>query len=118
MRVLSSRRRAAAGALLGGLILSASAAPVLAQSVANPNDQPTAGTLPSGTDTVRGNDRAAERPTANVSPPSAIRSTTSVVADGKRADGKRGDGKRMSGKTTLTNPSDHLSKSFRSSLEN
>lgn len=109
MRVLSPRHRAAAGVLLGGLILSMGAAPGLAQTVANPNDQPTAGTLPAGTDTVRGTDRAADRPTANVPPPSAIRSSTSVVADGKD---------KASGKATRTNPSDHLSKSFRSSLEN
>ncbi|AWI90709.1 hypothetical protein C0214_22305 [Methylobacterium sp. DM1] len=96
--------RAALAALLGSLILSTSA---LAQSVANPNDQPTAGTLPSGTDTVRGNARSAERPTGEVSAPSAIRSSTSVMPEG-----------RSSGKTVRTNPTDHLSKPFRTSYEN
>ena len=100
----SSLNRAALGALLGSLILSA---PALAQSAANPNDQPTAGTLPSGIDTVRGNERSAERPTGEVSPPSAIRSSTSVMPEGKG-----------SGKAVRTNPSDHLSKPFRSSYEN
>jgi hypothetical protein len=100
----SSLNRAALGALLGGLILSA---PALAQSAANPNDQPTAGTLPSGTDTVRGNERSADRRTAEVSSPSAIRSSTAVMPEG-----------RSSGKTVRTNPSDHLSKPFRSSYEN
>lgn len=104
MRSSSSLSRAARGALLGSLILSA---PALAQSAANPNDQPTAGTLPSGTDTVRGNERSADRPTGEVSPPSAIRSSTSVMPEG-----------RSSGKTVRTNPSDHLSKPFRSSYEN
>ncbi|MBB5761589.1 hypothetical protein ABEV34_16280 [Methylorubrum rhodesianum] len=104
MRSPSPLRRAALSALLGSLILSA---PALAQSVANPNDQPTAGTLPSGTDTVRGNARTAERATGEVSLPSAIRSSTSVMPEG-----------RSSGKTVRTNPSDHLSKPFRSSYEN
>ncbi|ACK85200.1 hypothetical protein [Methylorubrum extorquens] len=98
MRSPSPLSRAALGALLGSLLLSA---PALAQSAANPNDQPTA-----GTDTVRGNDRSAERPTGEVSPPSAIRSSTAVVPEGK------------SGKTVRTNPSDHLSKPFRSNHEN
>jgi hypothetical protein len=55
---------------------------------------------------VRGNDRSAERPSGEVSPPSAIRSSTAVVPEGK------------SGKTVRTNPSDHLSKPFRSNHEN
>lgn len=103
MRSLQPLSRAALAALLGSLILSA---PARAQSAANPNDQPTAGTLPSGTGTLRGNDRSAERPTGEVSPPNAIRSSTAVVPEGK------------SGKTVRTNPSDHLSKPFRSSHEN
>ena len=104
MRSHSNLSRVALAALLGSLILSA---PALAQSAANPNDQPTAGTLPSGTDTVRGNDRAHDRPTGDVSAPSAIRSSTAVVPEG-----------RGGGKTVRTNPTDHLSKPFRTSYEN
>ncbi|MEN3211936.1 hypothetical protein PUR23_18155 [Methylorubrum populi] len=104
MRSPSNLSRVALGALLGSLILSA---PALAQSTANPNDQPTAATLPPGTDTVRGSDRSAERPTGEVSAPSAIRSSTAVVPEG-----------RGSGKAVRTNPTDHLSKPFRTSYEN
>ncbi|MEH3116527.1 MAG: hypothetical protein PGN25_02670 [Methylorubrum populi] len=102
----SPRRSAAvtvaclAGALLVGL---PGPTPALARSAANPDDQPTAGTLPPGTDTVRTDDRAHDRPSGDVSSPSAIRSSTSVVPDGK---------------STRTNPMDHLSKPFRSSREN
>lgn len=105
------RRPSPAAAVLGGLLLASLPGFALAQSVANPNDQPTAGTLPPGTDTVRGNGAAAERPTGGVSAPSAIRPSTSVVPEGK------GSGRRSEG-TTRTNPSEHLSKPFRSNHEN
>ncbi|KQT60923.1 hypothetical protein ASG52_16900 [Methylobacterium sp. Leaf456] len=93
-------RRPLAAALLAATILPGAA---LAQSVANPNDQPTAGTLPSGTSTLPRQDPAPDRPTGDVRAPSAIRSSTSVVPDGGK---------------TRTNPLDHLSARYRSSLEN
>lgn len=65
--------------------------PAAAQSAANSNDQPTAGTLP-GRD---GAGTASERPTGQVAPPSAISSSTDVMA----GDAKRG---------ARTNPLDHL----------
>ncbi|WP_336485568.1 hypothetical protein [Methylobacterium nigriterrae] len=67
-----------------------------AQTVANPNDQPTAGPLPAGTSTVTGSEPAANRPTDGVAPPATIRSPTAVV--GSDRDGKR----------ATTNPLDHL----------
>lgn len=93
-------RRPLAAAFLTATILPGAA---LAQSVANPNDQPTAGTLPSGTGTLPRQDTAAERPTGDVRAPSAIRPSTSVVPDGR---------------ATRTNPMDHLSARYRSSREN
>ena len=94
--------------LLGALAISGAAAilvapmgePAVAQSAANPNDQPTAGTLPSGTPTTRGN-AAANRPTGDVAPPSAIRNTTAVVSSDRGA------------KRNVTNPLDHLPKNQR-----
>lgn len=83
---------------LGGLAISAAvlsvlgpfaAPPAAAQTVTNPNDQPTPGTLP-------GSQRAAaDRPTGEVAPPKAISATTAVVA----SDSKPG---------ARTNPLDHL----------
>ena len=97
-------RRPLAVALLAATILPGAAlAPAVAQSVANPNDQPTAGTLPSGTSTLPRQDLAPDRPTGEVRAPSAIRPSTSVVPDGGK---------------TRTNPLDHLSARYRSSLEN
>ncbi|SFK26455.1 hypothetical protein [Methylorubrum salsuginis] len=93
-------RRPLAAALLAATILPGAA---LAQSVANPNDQPTAGTLPSGIGTLPRQDPAPDRPTGDVRAPSAIRPSTSVVPDGGK---------------TRTNPLDHLSARYRSSLEN
>ena len=97
---------------LGGLALSGAAAilvapmgePAVAQSAANPNDQPTAGPLPSGTDTVRGS-AAGNRPTGDVAPPSAIRNSTAVVGSDK------------GGKRSVTNPLDHLPKNQRAAGE-
>lgn len=92
--------RPRAGALarslfLGGLILATATAlvggqPAQAQTVANPNDQPTPATLPS-----RDRAKAADRASGQVSPPRAIRSSTSVVASDAR-------------KSTYTNPLDQL----------
>ncbi|WP_232631969.1 hypothetical protein [Methylobacterium sp. Leaf118] len=97
---LTLRHPLMAAALLGLTVLPGAA---LAQSVADPNDQPTAGTLPSGTSTLPRQAAAAERPTGDVRAPSAIRPSTSVVPDGR---------------ITRTNPIDHLSARYRSSREN
>ena len=76
---------AASGFAPGSLFVQ----PAAAQSVADQNDQPTPGTLP-------GNDgAAAERPTGQVAPPSAISPSTDVMA----SDAKPG---------ARTNPLDHL----------
>ena len=83
---------------LGSLAISASFGMVLgpflapaaaAQSVPNPNDQPTPATLPERDRT------AAERPNGQVAPPKAISATTEIVAS-DRTKGSR------------TNPLDHL----------
>lgn len=103
MTTASARRRhalrpragnAATGLFVAGLAVSAAfgmlvtplgSRTAVAQSVANPNDQPTPATLPSR--------NAADRPTGHVSPPTAIDHSTSVT-----------------GSTTgaRTNPLDHL----------
>ncbi|GJE77946.1 hypothetical protein [Methylorubrum suomiense] len=93
-------RRPLAAACLAAAILPGAA---LAQTVANPNDQPTAGTLPSGTSTLPRQDPAPDRPSGDVRAPSAIRPSTSVVPDGGK---------------TRTNPLDHLSARYRSNQEN
>jgi len=85
---LSGLTLSGATALLVG---PASLRPASAQTVANPNDQPTPGTLP-GRDAATG---AAERPTGQVAPPKAISTTTAVTA----SDAKPG---------ARTNPLDHL----------
>jgi hypothetical protein len=93
-------RRPLAVALLAVTVLPGA---VLAQSVANPNDQPTAGTLPADTSTLPRQNSAADRSTGDVRAPSAIRPSTSVVPDGS---------------ATRTNPLDHLSARYRSTREN
>ncbi len=94
-------------AIAGGLAIAFAVALVtapltprlaLAQSAANPNDQPTAGTLPRGTSTVEGNG-AADRPTGTVSPPNRIRNSTEVV-------GSPNGGNRV-------DPVEHLSPEYR-----
>lgn len=104
MTTTSARRRhalrpragiAATGLFVAGLAVSAAFGMLItplggqsavAQSLANPNDQPTPATLPSR------DARAAERPTGQVSPPKAIDHSAAVVG----SSGKR------------TNPLDHL----------
>ncbi|MGU3359736.1 hypothetical protein ACLBWX_05315 [Methylobacterium sp. M6A4_1b] len=76
---------------IGLLVGPASLRPATAQTVANPNDQPTPGTLP-GRDNAAG---AAERPTGQVAPPKAISATTAVTASGAKSGAR-------------TNPLDHL----------
>lgn len=95
-RALRPRAGAVArGLFLGGLILASATAlvggrPALAQTVANPNDQPTPATLPSPN-----RDKATDRASGQVAPPSAIKSSTAVVASGAR-------------RSTYTNPLDQL----------
>lgn len=100
-RALRPRAGIPATALfLAGLALAPLGArligPAQAQSVANPNDQPTASTLPAGTSTVRANPAAAHRPNGDVAPPRALKPATSVVGSGGRV-----------------NPEDHLPASMR-----
>lgn len=92
---------AATGLFLGGLAVSAAFSalvgplgvqPAAAQSIANPNDQPTPATVPSP-DSARAS--TADRRIDSVAPPSAIRSSTTVVSSNQR-------------KATYTNPLDHL----------
>lgn len=82
-------------ALFAGLL---AAGPAAAQSAASSIDQPTAGTLPAGTSTVKGG--AAEQPTGRVAPPSALKPSTEVMAGDK-------------GKTQRVDPLDHLPDSMR-----
>lgn len=68
--------------------------PAAAQSVANPNDQPTAGTLPSGTTTVKdAHPDAPHKRNEGVSAPRALKPSTAVTPD-------EGGGR--------VNPKDHL----------
>ncbi len=60
--------------------------PAAAQSAGSAIDQPTAGTLPAGTSTVKGAD-GADRATGRVAPPSALAPSTDVMADGKGGGG-------------------------------
>ncbi|MCJ2014105.1 hypothetical protein MKK53_16435 [Methylobacterium sp. J-076] len=82
-------------ALLAGL---AAAGPAAAQSAASAIDQPTAGTLPAGTSTVKGTGGSAA--SGQVSPPSALAPSTDVMAGGK------GSGQRV-------DPKEHLPDSMR-----
>ncbi|ACB27931.1 hypothetical protein [Methylobacterium radiotolerans] len=95
--------RAAAGAC--ALILSSG--PVLAQSAASRIDQPTAATLPPGVSTTKGGAAPADRSTGPVSPPSAISSSTDVMAGGSAGTdtGRKKDAR--------TNPLDHLSPEYK-----
>ncbi|WP_443189746.1 hypothetical protein [Methylobacterium sp. Leaf99] len=76
----------AVSAAFGMLVTPFGGKPALAQSAANPNDQPTPGTVPSR------DARAAGRSTGQVSAPAAIGHSTTVVGSGG----------------TTTNPLDHL----------
>ncbi|NEU11026.1 hypothetical protein G3T14_02620 [Methylobacterium sp. BTF04] len=90
---------AVTGLFLGGLAVSAAFAVLVgplgersanAQSMANPNDQPTPATVP-----TRDGARAADQSAGTVAPPSAIKSSTSVVSSDRK-------------KSSYTNPLDHL----------
>lgn len=93
--------RPRAGGLATALFLASLAAtalgarligPAQAQSAANPNDQPTARTLPPGTDTVKAHPEAAHKRNDGVSAPRALEPSTPVVG---------GEGRRV-------NPKEHL----------
>ncbi|MFC6792142.1 hypothetical protein ACFQE0_22715 [Methylobacterium komagatae] len=95
---------AGAGALLAGTILVAG--PAAAQSAGSAIDQPTAGTLPPGTSTVKGNGTAPrDQSTGQVAPPSAIQSSTDVMQSDGTVQGK--------GQGGTTDPIKHLPKDMR-----
>lgn len=74
-------------------------APASAQSTASRIDQPTAGTLPPGTTTVKdAHPEAPHKPNDGVSPPRALKPSTAVTPDD-------GNGR--------VNPKDHLPSSMR-----
>ncbi|GJD87133.1 hypothetical protein BHAOGJBA_0633 [Methylobacterium hispanicum] len=106
-RLLPSGRTAAillAAAVLSGVV--ASAPPAAAQSARSAIDQPTAGTLPSGTSTVKGNGAAPrDQSSGQVAPPSAIQSSTDVMQSEATVQGK--------GEGGGTNPVKHLPKDMR-----
>lgn len=94
----SASRFPLAVALAAGFLCLAASGPVQAQSVSSQRDQPTPDTLPPRAPTAEGaGDRSRQdRPVAEVAPPSAISTSTSVVTSDRK------------GKTTYTNPLDHL----------
>lgn len=95
---------ACTAALLPGVL--ASVPPAAAQSAGSAIDQPTAGTLPSGTSTVKGNGAVPrDQSTGQVAPPSAIQSSTDVMQSEATVQGK-GQGGR-------TDPIKHLPKDMR-----
>lgn len=67
-----------------GLMLFAVSSTAQAQSVGSRIDQPTPGTLPSGTDTTRRGGLSAHDPTGNVAPPAAISSSVNVMEGGNK----------------------------------
>lgn len=93
-----------AGSLLivAGLVL---AGPAVAQSAASSIDQPTSGTMPSGTSTTKGSDAVRHQGTGGVAPPSAIQSSTDVMHSEGSVQGKDQGGR--------TNPIQHLPKDMR-----
>jgi hypothetical protein len=74
-------RYAILAAALAGLL---TVAPAMAQSAASAIDQPTAGTLPPGTSTVKGAGGANRG--GGVAPPQALAPSTDVMAGGKGDD--------------------------------
>ena len=95
---------ACAVALLAGITVSAP--PAVAQSAGSAIDQPTAGTLPPGTSTVKGSGAAPrDQSTGQVAPPSAIQSSTDVMQSEGTVQGKDQGGK--------TDPVQHLPRDMR-----
>ncbi|WP_261926288.1 hypothetical protein [Methylorubrum sp. GM97] len=81
------------------------AGPAAAQSAASSIDQPTLGTLPPGTSTVKGSGKARHDGNGQVAPPSAIQSSTDVMQSEGSVQGKGHGGK--------TDPIKHLPKDMR-----
>lgn len=98
----SALHLAGALAVIVGLAL---AGPAFAQSVGSSIDQPTPGTLPSGTSTTKELDAARHQGTGGVAPPSAIQSSTDVMQSEGSVQGKDQGGR--------TNPIQHLPKDMR-----
>lgn len=98
----SALRRAGSLAVFVGLVL---AGPACAQSARSSIDQPTPGTLQSGTSTKKGPDAARHQGTGGVAPPSAIQSSTDVMQSEGSVQGKVQGGR--------TNPIRHLPKDMR-----
>ncbi|MET7245607.1 hypothetical protein ABZT49_19850 [Methylobacterium sp. EM32] len=90
-------------AVIGAAIATAGRAG--AQSAASAIDQPTAGTLPPGTSTVKGDGGPRDKATGQVAPPSALQSITDVMRSEGSVQGK-GQGGR-------TDPLKHLPKDMR-----
>lgn len=91
-------------ALLSGTVAMPSSA--AAQSAGSAIDQPTAGTLPPGTSTVKGSGAAPrDQSTGHVAPPSAIQSSTDVMQSEGTVQGKSQGGR--------TDPIKHLPKDMR-----
>lgn len=81
------------------------AGPAAAQSAKSAVDQPTAGTLPPGTSTVKGSGSARDTGNGQVAPPSAIQSSTDVMQGGGSVQSKTQGG--------TTDPIKHLPKDMR-----
>lgn len=79
--------------------------PAAAQSAASSIDQPTPGTLPPGTSTVKGAGNARHEGNGQVAPPSAIQSSTDVMQSEGSIQGKSQGGR--------TDPIQHLPKDMR-----
>ncbi len=91
-------------ALLPGTI--ALTGPAAAQTAGSAIDQPTAGTLPPGTSTVKGSGAAPrDQSTGQVAPPSAIQSSTDVMQSEGAVQSKDQGGR--------TDPIEHLPKDMR-----
>jgi hypothetical protein len=84
---------------------TATAGRAAAQSAASAIDQPTPGTLPAGTSTVKGDGGPRDRATGQVAPPSALQSSTDVMQSEGSVHGKDQGGR--------TDPLKHLPKDMR-----
>ena len=100
VRLLSSHL--AAGGL--GLVLLALSGAAQAQSVGSRIDQPTPATLPPGTHDAGNAPAPANQPTGRVAPPSAISSSTDVIAGGSVQGG---------GSSGKVDPIEHLPKDMK-----
>ncbi|WP_246689576.1 hypothetical protein [Methylobacterium sp. WL116] len=93
------------GAAFALALGSVVAGPAAAQSAASSIDQPTPGTLPSGTSTTKGAGNARHEGNGQVAPPSAIQSSTDVMQSEGSVQGKTQGGR--------TDPIKHLPKDMR-----